>query len=1137
MSILSWNVNGLSEVKRRDQELVDLICAHDIIFLYETWANSKTNIDISGYKSHNFYRKYQHKRAKRCSGGVAVYYKESLQDGIQIVRNHYDTLIWLKLDKMYFNLKEDAYICGVYVWCEDSPAYNVCDTDLFELLQTDIYEYDSKGKIFIVGDWNARIGNQNDFIVFDDINITCDSDGYEPDVPLCRASFDKRCNAWGYNLLDLCKATGFRVVNGRLNNDRGNYTYISSHGASTIDYLLTKECYFSDIHCFQVHDFNEWSDHSPVAFKLTYNDLVNSQSNSNNEHYSFYKWSPDLKSEFRSKIISKLPELNNLIHTVNTRDRSSIDSVVTGFNEIIQDVTNPLFEKNLNFKKKASFIDKSRIKNKDWFDFDCKQARENYLEALHKFNTYNSNSNRENFCLLKKKYKALVKHKRNAFELKKISQIEKLRFSKPIDFWKYFNSHNKSNPDISIESFFEYFSGLGNDIFQTTNEESESFTNMHDFDNFEYHDDTLNNAITIDEVVVAIKQLKRGKSCGNDCLLNEYFIESSDILAAHICDIFNHILNSGYFPKSWTEGVIVPLHKKGDINTVNNYRGITLVSCLSKLFTSILNKRITEYCNNVSLPSNAQFGFRKERSTIDALFVLMNVVQNYVNDNKRLYCVFVDFKKAFDCIYRNALWLKLFNIGINGKILRILKDMYNKVKSCVKLCNSYSDFFEYSVGLRQGEVLSPILFSLFIDDIESFLRHGNQNGLTINEITLILLLFADDMVILGNSPDEINRSLTLLSDYCTKWGLDVNIDKTKVVVFRKRGRLKHDELFMYKDQRLEIVNNFNYLGTIFNYNGTFALNQQYLIGKANKALNVLLINCKRYQLKPKLLCQLFDAFVGSILNYAAEIWGNSKSKDIERIHLKFCKKILKVHKRSCNAAVYGELARYPLFVSRYIKIVKYWFKILHTDNNILQEIYKLSFVDCNNGKSNWVSSIKCLLCSYGFNNIWEYPDSVDTKLFMPLFKQRIVDCFVQNWRSDMNDSSILNLYRQIKLHFSYESYLDILPHNIRTFLTRIRVSSHTLRVHTGRYSRIDRNERYCLYCDLHDIEDEYHFVVICPLYTDLRKQYLRKYYYVRPSMLKFIEMLMSENKNELFNLSRFIKKAMIKRNFFDIVNT
>lgn len=184
------------------------------------------------------------------------------------------------------------------------------------------------------------------------------------------------------------------------------------------------------------------------------------------------------------------------------------------------------------------------------------------------------------------------------------------------------------------------------------------------------------------------------------------------------------------------------LYKKGDKNCVQNYLGITLLSCLLKLFTSIINSRLECFCNNNDTISDAQFGFCKGRSTIDAMFSLLSIVENFLSNN---VCCFVDLRKCFDSIYRNALWLKLFRQGIQGKMLRVIKSIYEKVKSCVRSRNNFSDFFEYSVGLRQGEVISPILVSLFLEDLELFLKEKVDSGLLIEDRVLILLLFADDM--------------------------------------------------------------------------------------------------------------------------------------------------------------------------------------------------------------------------------------------------------------------------------------------------------------------------------------------------------------------------------------------------------
>lgn len=185
---------------------------------------------------------------------------------------------------------------------------------------------------------------------------------------------------------------------------------------------------------------------------------------------------------------------------------------------------------------------------------------------------------------------------------------------------------------------------------------------------------------------------------------------------------------------------------------------------MSKIFTTIINNRLSSYCDKYHTISDAQFGFRKGRSTTDAIFALLSLV-HYLNNNNRLFVVFVDLKKCFDSIYRHALWYNLHKFDIRGKLLRVMCNMYSHVKSCVKHCNSFSDFFAYAVGVRQGEVISPILVSLFLEDLEMFLHGDNNSGVLIDDIVLIILLFADDMAIFGNRPEDLQTKLNLLHGY------------------------------------------------------------------------------------------------------------------------------------------------------------------------------------------------------------------------------------------------------------------------------------------------------------------------------------------------------------------------------------
>lgn len=170
-------------------------------------------------------------------------------------------------------------------------------------------------------------------------------------------------------------------------------------------------------------------------------------------------------------------------------------------------------------------------------------------------------------------------------------------------------------------------------------------------------------------------------------------------------------------------------------------------------------------------------------------------------------------------------------------------------------------------------------------------------------------------------------------------------------------------------------------------------------------------------------------------------------------------------------------------------MLKYWFKIINSENVLLKTIYNQALKDSINGNRNWVSNIKKLLDDYGFSYVFDNPHIVDINMTLNEFKHRIIDTYKQEWFRVVSNSSSLDMYRIFKTQLMYENYLDLLPRNCRLFLTRLRLSVHPLRIQVGRYARnnIPRNERYCICCNMADIEDEYHFVCKCPCFENLRK--------------------------------------------------
>ena len=174
----------------------------------------------------------------------------------------------------------------------------------------------------------------------------------------------------------------------------------------------------------------------------------------------------------------------------------------------------------------------------------------------------------------------------------------------------------------------------------------------------------------------------------------------------------------------------MPLYKnKGERSDPDNYRGITLLSCMGKLFTALLNYRLTKYLDATGTIGDEQAGFRHGYSTIDHIFTLHAIIDLYLRRGKRLYIAFIDYRKAFDFVDRVSLWDKMIAMGINGNFLHIIYNLYEKAKSCVKSEGRLSDYFTCNTGVRQGENLSPLLFSIFLNDFEKHISK-HYNGLS-----------------------------------------------------------------------------------------------------------------------------------------------------------------------------------------------------------------------------------------------------------------------------------------------------------------------------------------------------------------------------------------------------------------------
>ena len=629
-----------------------------------------------------------------------------------------------------------------------------------------------------------------------------------------------------------------------------------------------------------------------------------------------------------------------------------------------------------------------------------------------------------------------------------------------------------------------------------------------------------------------IKKLKNDKAVGFDLISNEMLISSPKDILMLIFKFTNLCLSKTLVPEAWCRDLINPIFKEGSMDDPNNYRGICISSALLKIITSLLSNRIQNYCKESDIINKNQIGFKNNHRTSDHLLTLKAVVNKYVTQGKnKLFTCFVDFKKAFDSVWHQGMFHKLNKIGINGKLLDLIKNIYSKTKCAVKVNNNITDFFKYTKGVRQGCPLSPILFNIYINDLFERLNNNNKSDIILDRDHKVnALMYADDVILLSDTKEGLQEQIDKISHFCTEWKLDVNIKKTKIMIFN-RGNKWIKSNFYIKDKLLENVKTFKYLGFTISANQcSFVPTINDLSTKANRAIYALNNKIKISILPARLAVKIFESQITPILLYGSEVWGPYVAHDYitwdksatERVHVQFLKRVLGCNFSTSNNMTRAEIGARPLLIHIINRVISYTANIKGRKSSIAHIAYE--YEDKDNTGPNF--------CKY----LQKFDLNLHELVAISKWKNKKTckDNYDRFWRKSIGESPKALSFVTFKGSIYFEKYLHVIK-NIRhkKSLSRFRLSNHSLMIEKGRHMRprLERTDRKCFTCK-DEVEDETHFLIKCPLYRENREILFAvcqnnciHFNSMTTDKQKFIFLMTNENIEVINNLAAFIFKA------------
>lgn len=1039
------------------------------------------------------------KQRGRGSGGLITLIKKCIEFEVVSISN-----LWIFI-KIRFSQNMTIIIGNVYF----KPTYQL--EQALESLDLLLKELDTNNvPIVIGGDFNSRTADAN----YLDENLA-----EEYGLLAQRISVDEVLNKRGEQLLSCMEDHGFLLLNGRTNGDvPGQFTYISRVGSSTVDLVWTNlesSLLVSELH---VSDTVIVSDHLPIALTLNIPSDVQ-QNNSSQSKVTKFKWLPDRIEEFSDYV--------NRVHI-----SSQVVDVYTELVKTIQDAA-----AHSGMIQEFSLPTKFNI-NKPWYNKQCRDLKKMSRKTYRKWRQHRKQEHLELFLKLKKDYNQTCLHLKNEHEQKIKEKLSTVR--NPQEFWeavKKFKprSQNKSKI-IPIEEWSQY---LG-EMYRCSVQDSEGLLNL------TFHDvlrEQMDSTFCIGELERAITHMKRNKSPGPDNVLNEYLKVLGENWKTHLLQFINYIFDGGDIPEAMCQSYMCMLHKKGDPTVCNNYRNIALLNNILKLITHLAAQRIMVWSEDSGILSEAQTGFRPNRGCVDNIFSLHSIISLQIVNQRKLYAAFVDYKSAFPGVQHDLLFAKMFTFGVSGKMVSLLRRIYERATTQIKVENKRTAKQKITKGVLQGDSCSTVAFIIFINDLEDYFREKGAEGVPINNSKdILLLLYCDDLIVLSNSKVDMQRKLNILARYCEENKMVVNEAKSKIVVFRRGGKLAQTDEFHYKNRTLEVKNEYVYLGIKFSSHAVFhkAALQAVSRGKMSvSSVKNVLINSKMTSQESRM--KLYRSIVCATLLYGAEVWGSRYEDVIEPAQSQFIKSVFCLPRSTPHYLLRLEFGIVKLAHLVLKQMLRWWLKLLSMSEERFPKICFNQLVQTdqlarNIEKYNWASLLRVKLVGLGFGEVWEAQSCELLKNKMDEILSSYECQLIEQDYDRLEHSSYCTWYKELKpkpeeMESITSSYVSIPGPICRTrVIAQIRLSGNSkVNFYINRISYCWNSEEECTLCNLQENENMYHFFFKCPHFECLRNQYLRKW--LDDGQLTVKSLVENPSRSDINNVFFFVQGALRLRAF------